>query len=94
METCKKCLGEGLIGAGDQPHLRQGKISTCLDCAGTGKESAPAADPDEAARLAEAERVAAEAAVAAGSGSAASEEQKAAEDGSEASQDGQEQAVA
>lgn len=39
MTTCKKCHGDGLIGAGDQPWLKHGTVSTCDACNGTGKVS-------------------------------------------------------
>lgn len=35
--TCKKCVGGGLIGAGEFPHLKQGAVSTCDMCGGSGK---------------------------------------------------------
>lgn len=35
--VCPVCRGEGIIGVGDQPHLRQGPLSTCPNCGGTGK---------------------------------------------------------
>lgn len=35
--NCPVCKGEGLIGAGDMPWLRQGPISTCGNCGGSGK---------------------------------------------------------
>lgn len=34
---CKNCLGDGIVGAGDQPWLKQGAQSTCAVCGGTGK---------------------------------------------------------
>lgn len=37
MDTCKKCVGDGLIGAGEFPHLKQGRVETCDMCGGTGK---------------------------------------------------------
>lgn len=37
MEICNLCAGEGLIGAGETPSLRLGKIVTCGDCNGSGK---------------------------------------------------------
>lgn len=36
-ETCKNCTGEGIVGMGDQPWLRQGHLHTCEVCGGTGK---------------------------------------------------------
>ncbi len=36
-KECEKCIGKGLIGNGDQPHLMQGAITTCPDCKGSGK---------------------------------------------------------
>ncbi len=36
MTKCTKCLGEGLIGSGENPELKQGAIKTCDLCAGTG----------------------------------------------------------
>lgn len=37
MITCEKCAGDGLIGNGPNPHLKEGHITTCPDCNGTGK---------------------------------------------------------
>lgn len=37
MITCDKCRGGGLIGAGDQPWLKNGAVSTCDKCTGTGQ---------------------------------------------------------
>src|ERR1035437_9767380 len=34
---CDICKGEGLVGAGPEPHLKQGEISTCTNCSGTGQ---------------------------------------------------------
>lgn len=34
---CGVCKGEGLVGVGENPHLKEGNISTCSACAGTGK---------------------------------------------------------
>ena len=39
---CPKCLGEGLIGVGENPHLKLGKISTCDVCNGSGQVDANA----------------------------------------------------
>ncbi len=39
MEPCKNCNGEGIVGNGDQPWLKQGHLHTCEVCAGTGKVS-------------------------------------------------------
>src|ERR1035437_3474753 len=35
-KQCPNCLGEGLIGSGDVPHLKLGNIRTCDVCNGTG----------------------------------------------------------
>lgn len=37
MQNCEKCKGQGLIGVGDKPWERNGNVSTCDACAGTGK---------------------------------------------------------
>lgn len=37
MNTCTQCGGDGLVGAGDNPAAKQGPISTCGACNGTGK---------------------------------------------------------
>lgn len=37
METCTNCAGEGIVGAGDFPTQKQGPLSTCTVCSGTGK---------------------------------------------------------
>lgn len=39
MKKCETCLGDGLIGAGPQPWLKQGLVRQCPDCNGTGKIS-------------------------------------------------------
>ena len=39
METCPVCKGDGLIGNGSEPHLKQGELRTCYVCKGTGKVS-------------------------------------------------------
>ena len=33
---CDVCKGNGLIGQGDQPWLRQGTLEVCKTCSGTG----------------------------------------------------------
>lgn len=40
MTNCENCHGEGLVGQGEKPWLRQGHIDTCKICNGTGKVSA------------------------------------------------------
>lgn len=35
-ETCPKCKGDGIIGAGDRPWEKVGATSTCDLCNGTG----------------------------------------------------------
>ena len=35
--TCDLCRGDGLIGNGPEPHLKQGEVITCPKCKGTGK---------------------------------------------------------
>lgn len=52
MATCEKCNGQGLIGAGDNPHFLEGRVITCDSCGGTGvkpepvqQEAAPAPEP-------------------------------------------------
>lgn len=37
MTICTNCNGEGLVGQGDQPWLKQGHIQTCGKCDGTGQ---------------------------------------------------------
>ncbi len=37
MSVCEACNGEGIVGAGDFPLAKQGPITTCGVCAGTGK---------------------------------------------------------
>src|ERR1035437_1580611 len=46
---CDICKGEGLVGAGPEPHLKQGEISTCTNCSGTGQvgDETPEATPEE-----------------------------------------------
>lgn len=39
MTLCTNCNGEGLVGQGDKPWLKQGKLETCTACKGTGKIS-------------------------------------------------------
>ena len=36
MQTCPNCDGNGLVGQGPSPWLRQGHITTCPVCTGTG----------------------------------------------------------
>lgn len=36
MITCKRCNGSGLTGAGDEPWMHRGALTTCVDCKGTG----------------------------------------------------------
>ena len=35
--NCENCKGDGLVGAGEQPWLRQGRLERCTKCGGTGK---------------------------------------------------------
>lgn len=37
MSTCNNCLGDGVVGSGDQPWLKQGALRTCELCNGTGQ---------------------------------------------------------
>lgn len=37
MSICQKCAGDGLVGNGPSPHLKEGHITTCPDCLGTGQ---------------------------------------------------------
>lgn len=37
MNTCSKCRGDGLVGNGDVPHDKVGRVETCDQCAGTGQ---------------------------------------------------------
>lgn len=48
-QTCDKCQGQGIIGSGDNPHMREGRTITCDQCAGTGKieDGTEAAAPEE-----------------------------------------------
>lgn len=63
MEQCKNCLGDGIVGNGDVPHLKQGQIVQCPVCKGTGKvgdapaeeQVAPQAEPVEESPKAEPE---------------------------------------
>ncbi len=58
METkCEACGGEGIVGAGDFPLAKQGVLSTCTVCGGTGKGSEEVAEaaPEEVAPEAPAE---------------------------------------
>lgn len=53
MINCENCHGEGLVGQGEKPWLRQGHIDTCKICNGTGKvetgsAGATAQEADEA----------------------------------------------
>lgn len=36
MSICQKCAGDGLIGNGPSPWLREGHVTTCDKCGGTG----------------------------------------------------------
>lgn len=36
MTLCTKCNGSGLTGAGDEPWMHRGAVTTCADCKGTG----------------------------------------------------------
>lgn len=38
-KTCPKCAGAGLIGSGENPAARVGRVVTCDECNGTGKVS-------------------------------------------------------
>lgn len=46
MTTCTNCNGEGLVGQGDNPALKQGRIDTCSVCNGTGKVGEPDVQPE------------------------------------------------
>jgi hypothetical protein len=35
--TCDLCRGDGLVGNGPEPHMKQGEVKTCPKCKGTGK---------------------------------------------------------
>lgn len=37
MNKCQKCQGDGLVGQGDSPWKKEGKVTTCPDCSGTGR---------------------------------------------------------
>lgn len=37
MTICTNCNGEGLVGSGEKPWMKQGKIVTCPECSGTGQ---------------------------------------------------------
>lgn len=58
---CDNCNGEGIVGQGESPWLKQGHLETCKLCTGTGKiETAdqPAGEgrtPEEAQAAAEAD---------------------------------------
>lgn len=55
MTTCKNCLGDGIVGVGDKPWLKEGPQSTCTVCSGTGQvedgsvESVPETPAEEPA---------------------------------------------
>lgn len=53
MSECTKCQGHGLIGSGDNPHLREGRTVTCDECGGTGKKAEEAAAVEAVAPEAE-----------------------------------------
>lgn len=36
MKRCPNCDGDGIVGSGETPHLKQGHIVTCTVCQGTG----------------------------------------------------------
>lgn len=58
MNKCENCVGEGLVGQGPEPWLRQGHIETCPVCLGTGIKAAPAAP--ESVQTAEPENLSSE----------------------------------
>ncbi len=37
MNICDNCKGDGIVGVGENPHLKEGPQSTCPVCTGTGK---------------------------------------------------------
>lgn len=49
MTTCDNCNGEGLVGQGDNPRLKIGRLDRCTVCNGTGKISDVASDDAPAA---------------------------------------------
>lgn len=42
---CDNCNGEGIVGQGESPWLKQGHLEVCKKCTGTGKIEVP--DEDE-----------------------------------------------
>lgn len=36
-QLCEKCKGDGIVGQGDKPWLKEGFNETCKECVGTGK---------------------------------------------------------
>ena len=50
VKHCLNCQGNGVVGQGDRPWTREGKIETCKLCAGTGHittEEVVASEPVE-----------------------------------------------
>lgn len=45
MSTCTKCAGGGLTGNGPEPWARQGHVTTCSECSGTGVIADPQTAP-------------------------------------------------
>lgn len=41
---CANCHGDGIVGQGEQPWLKQGHTETCKVCNGTGKAEADAGE--------------------------------------------------
>jgi DnaJ-class molecular chaperone len=37
METCKNCNGDGIVGNGPSPWLKEGAVHGCEVCSGTGQ---------------------------------------------------------
>jgi len=46
MTICDNCKGEGLVGQGDRPWAKEGRIETCKVCSGTGKVNVAVAAPE------------------------------------------------
>lgn len=45
-EPCKNCNGDGQVGNGDKPWLKQGHLHTCEKCQGTGKVPVVETEPE------------------------------------------------
>ena len=48
MITCENCKGDGIVGVGTEPWLKNGDNSTCKVCTGTGKVAEVVDQPQSA----------------------------------------------